>query len=128
MIFMGCHSADPRWRIASSTMAPVKKPARTRKAHFFAKWREAAGLTQEQAMQQLGWSQSKMSRIENLVTPFNQDDLEAAAELYGCNPAALLLVDPTDAQSSWRYLLAAGEAAKAKREQIVSYAKFTLGD
>lgn len=51
-------------------------------------------MTQDQAISQLGWSQSKISRIEAGQTPYNQDDLEAAAEAYSCEVSHLLTVDP----------------------------------
>lgn len=76
-------------------MAPVPKPRRERTKHFFKEWREYRGLTQEQAIGRLGWSQSKISRLESGVTPYDQDDLEAAAEAYSCDPTDLIRVDPT---------------------------------
>lgn len=45
-------------------------------------------------MGRLGWSQSKISRIESGQTPYNQDDLEIAAEAYQTTPDALLTVNP----------------------------------
>ena len=76
-------------------MAPVPKPKRQRTKHFFKEWREYRGLTQEQAIGRLGWSQSKISRLESGVTPYDQDDLEAAASAYRCDPTDLIRVDPT---------------------------------
>src|SRR5688572_301694 len=107
-------------------MPPVKKPHRDRIPHFFGKWREHAGLTQDQVVEKLGWSQSKISRLEAGKTPFNQDDLEMAAELYRCSPAELLLVDPTEPNSSAALLLRAMRAPQEQLEQIVSYARFSL--
>ena len=75
-------------------MAPVPKPKRARTRHYFREWREKAGLTQDQAIGRLEWSQSKLSRIESSVTPYNQDDLEAAAAAYGCTAADLINVNP----------------------------------
>ena len=75
-------------------MPPVPKPKRARTKHFFKEWREKAGLTQEQAIGRLDWSQSKISRIESGKTPYNQDDLEAAAVAYGCSTTELITVNP----------------------------------
>lgn len=75
-------------------MPPVPKPKRQRTKHFFREWREKSKMTQEQAIGRLGWSQSKLSRLEAGKIPYNQDDLEAAAEAYGCEPAELLTVNP----------------------------------
>jgi transcriptional regulator with XRE-family HTH domain len=76
-------------------MAPVPKPKRARTKHFFREWRDYRGLTQEQAIGRLGWSQSKISRIESGTTPYNQDDVEAAADAYNCEPWQIISVDPT---------------------------------
>lgn len=75
-------------------MPSVPKPRRARTKHYFAEWREYRGITQEQAIERLGWSQSKLSRIENGRTPYNQDDLYAAAEAYNTTPTALIEVNP----------------------------------
>lgn len=76
-------------------MPPVPKPKRERLKHFFKEWREHRHLTQEQAIGRLGWSQSKISRLEAGETPYNQDDLEAAAVAYNCSTTDLISVDPT---------------------------------
>lgn len=75
-------------------MAPVPKPKTERTKHFFKEWREYRELTQEQAMGRLGWSQSKISRLESGKTPYNQDDLEAAAVAYRCEVSDLITVNP----------------------------------
>lgn len=72
-------------------MPPVQKPKRERMKHYFREWRERRNLTQDQAMEILGWSQSKISRLETGATPYNQDDLEAAAEAYGCRITDLIV-------------------------------------
>lgn len=45
-------------------------------------------------MERLGWSQSKISRIESGRTPYNEDDLAAAANAYQTTPTALIEVNP----------------------------------
>lgn len=75
-------------------MPSVPKPKRARTKHYFAEWREYRGLTQERAIERLGWSQSKISRIESGKTPYNEDDLAAAAIAYDCSPIDLLSVNP----------------------------------
>ena len=78
-------------------MPPVPKPKRERTKHYFKEWREYRGLTQEQAIGRLGWSQSKISRLEAGETPYNQDDLESAALAYSCGISDLITVDPMKA-------------------------------
>jgi transcriptional regulator with XRE-family HTH domain len=75
-------------------MPRVPKPRRARTKHYLREWREYRELTQERAMARLGWSQSKISRIESGVTPYNEDDLAAAADAYMTTPAALIEVNP----------------------------------
>lgn len=75
-------------------MAPVPKPKRKRQKHFFKEWREKLEITQETAINRLGWTQSKLSRIENGHTPYDQDDLETLEEAYGISKESLLGVNP----------------------------------
>jgi transcriptional regulator with XRE-family HTH domain len=75
-------------------MAPVNKPKRKRQKHFFKEWREKLGVTQDTAINRLGWTQSKLSRIENGKTPYDQDDLETLEEAYGISKESLLSVNP----------------------------------
>jgi transcriptional regulator with XRE-family HTH domain len=75
-------------------MAPIPKPKRARTKHFLREWREYRELSRERAVERLGWSLSKISRLENGQTPYNEDDLAAAAEAYQTTPAALLEVNP----------------------------------
>jgi transcriptional regulator with XRE-family HTH domain len=55
--------------------------------------RDRAGMTPAEARQQLDWSQSKISRIENARTRPSRRDVEAALDLYGTDAStrALLL-------------------------------------
>jgi transcriptional regulator with XRE-family HTH domain len=75
-------------------MASIKKPKRTRQKHFFKEWRKFRKIGQAKAIELLGWSPSKISRIETGVTPYNQDDLETAAEIFKCEPKDILTVNP----------------------------------
>ena len=72
----------------------IPKPKRSRTKHFFREWREYRKLTQERAMERLGWSQPKISRIERGETPYSEDDLYAAAHAYQCTPTDLIEVNP----------------------------------
>lgn len=75
-------------------MAPRPKPQRTRQRHFFREWREKRFENQTAAEEALGWSQSKVSRLESGATPYSQDDLEHAAEVFGCSPVDLITRPP----------------------------------
>lgn len=45
-------------------------------------------------MAALDWSQSKISRLESGQTPYDQYDLELAAEVFGCTPEDLITRAP----------------------------------
>ncbi len=75
-------------------MAPVTKPKRNRERHFFREWREHLGLTQDEAAERIGATQSKLSRIEKGVTPYDQDFLEEAARAYGVSVDTLITRHP----------------------------------
>jgi transcriptional regulator with XRE-family HTH domain len=75
-------------------MPRVPKPKNPRTKHHFREWRLFRNLTQEQAIERLGWSQSKLSRIESGTTPYSETDLYAAAEAYNCTLVDLIEVNP----------------------------------
>lgn len=59
------------------------------------------GRTLEQVAAELHISQPQLGRIEKGEQPYNQDLLEALAEIYGCTVADLLMRDPTDPEALW---------------------------
>lgn len=83
-------------------------------------------MTQEAAVQALGWSQSTLSRLEAGETPYDQDKLEQLAELYRCDVVDLIRTDPTDPQAEWAALVRIAKAPPAIKGQILSYARFEL--
>ncbi len=97
-------------------MAPVPKPKRKRQRHFLKEWREYLNLNQDAAADRIGVTQSKLSRIENYKTPYDQDFLEEAALAYGVSTASLIVRDPSDEDSVWsiqdQYLKATPEQKK----------------
>lgn len=107
-------------------MAPTAKPKRIRKVHYFAQWRKKAGLTQADLESALGWSQSKTSRVEGGQTPFDQDDLERAAELFEADVVDLLKTDPDDPRNIWGLLVRLGNAPEAVKDEARSYLSYLL--
>lgn len=108
-------------------MAPVPKPQARRTKHYFREWREKAGLTQDQAMGRLGWSQSKISRIENGKNPYNEDDLAAAARAYDCSPTDLIEVNPLKDGQVVDLMRLLRNADPKVRDEILEFATFKLG-
>lgn len=107
-------------------MPSVPKPKRARTKHYFAEWREFRGLTQERAMDRLGWSQSKISRIENGQTPYNEDDLAAASAAYDCSPIDLLSVNPLREGELIDFTTRLHRAPSQVRQQIIAVADTLL--
>jgi transcriptional regulator with XRE-family HTH domain len=83
-------------------MAPRKKIARTRRKTFLTEWR--GKKIQEEIAELAGVSRTTLSRVENGVTPYNQDLLERLAEIYNCEPADLLSVNPLEPGDHLRLL------------------------
>lgn len=67
-----------------------------RRKTYLRQWRKLKpGRTLEQVAAELHITQPQLGRIERGDQPYNQDLLEALAELYGCEPDELIWRDPT---------------------------------
>lgn len=69
--------------------------------HFLRHWRKFKGYTLEQVADRIGTTHATLSRIETGKMPYNEPMLEALAEIYGTEPASLLMRDPTDPEGMW---------------------------
>lgn len=69
--------------------------------HFIREWRKARGLTQLQLAERIGIDKSYLSKIENFKKRYDQPFLEAAAEVLRCEPADLIVRDPSDPEGIW---------------------------
>lgn len=78
-------------------------------------------------MGRLSWSQSKISRIESGKTPYNEDDLAAAASAYGCSPSELIEVNPHKEGEVVDLMALLRTAPPELRKEILEYAAFKLG-
>lgn len=70
-------------------------------AHFLREWRNHRGKTLEAVAELLHMSHSQLSRIERGKQPYNQELLEALADLYMCEIVDLLIRDPSDPVGLW---------------------------
>jgi transcriptional regulator with XRE-family HTH domain len=68
---------------------------------FLREWRKASGKTLVAVAEQLHMSHSQLSRIERGDQPYNQELLEALADLYMCDVVDLLIRDPSDPEGMW---------------------------
>lgn len=76
-------------------------PQKTRPRWFLKEWRQYRGLTQARLGERIGKSKSNISEFENGVTRYNQDLLEALADALMCEPADLIMRDPTQPDAIW---------------------------
>jgi transcriptional regulator with XRE-family HTH domain len=90
------------------TLRPHLKPAR--RPTFIRAWRKDRGLTLAQLADRLATeleveiSEGQISRIERGETPYSQDILEAIAIALRCEPADLIMRDPTAPDAIWSLL------------------------
>jgi transcriptional regulator with XRE-family HTH domain len=83
--------------------------------HFLRSWRKHRRKTLEQVADHLHMSHSQLSRIETFKQPYNQELLEALAELYMCDVVDLLIRDPSDKEAMWTLW---EQASEGERRQI----------
>lgn len=81
-------------------------------------------MTLEAAAELSGMSVGNISAMERGAQTYTQDGLEALAHAYQCEPAQLLMVDPTKEDAIWSIW----ETAKmGDRQKIVEIAKTIVG-
>lgn len=82
-------------------------------------WREHRHLTLDQVVarldvlaENLQITKASLSRIERGLQAYRQPLLEALAEIYGCEPADMLMRDPSQDQMVWSLWDRLGEAER----------------
>jgi len=88
--------------------------------HFIRAWRKYHGLTQAQLAERIGIDRSYLSNIETGRRRYDQPFLEAAAEALRCEPADLIMRDPTEPEGLWSIW---DQLAPVERRQLVDIAK-----
>lgn len=73
----------------------------SKQRHFIREWRAYRGLSQDQLAERIGITRTYLSKIENGRRRYDQPFLEAAAEVLRCEPADLIVRDPTATESLW---------------------------
>jgi transcriptional regulator with XRE-family HTH domain len=68
---------------------------RTRRQWFLYEWRKYRGLTQARLADRIDIAVSRISELESGRARYNQDLLERLADALNCEPADLLMRDPT---------------------------------
>lgn len=101
-------------------MAKNRAPQR----HFIQQWRKHRGLSQEQLADRIGIDRTSISKIENGKQEYSQGFLEAVAYALMCEPADLIMRDPTKPSAIWSIWEAIPEMDRPKAIAILS----TLAD
>lgn len=94
-----------------------------RQKTFLRQWRKHRGKTLEGVADQLHMSHSQLSRIERGEQPYNQELLEALADLYMCDVVDLLIRDPSQQEAIWTLWQ---KAKPGERRQIEAIADALL--
>lgn len=92
---------------------------------FIRQWRLKKGWNQGQLAEAIGVSTATISQIENAKTGYTQAHLEAIAEALSCDPADLLVRDPSDPSAIWSLW---DRAQPAQRKQVLRIIEGLLGD
>ncbi len=82
---------EPQWHTASMA----------KQRHFIREWRGFRKLTQEQLAERIGINRAYLSKIESGKRRYDQPFLEAAAVVLQCEPADLIMRDPSDPAGLW---------------------------
>lgn len=69
--------------------------------HYIKEWRKHRGLNQEELAERIGIARSYLSKIESGKRRYDQPFLEAAAVVLRCEPADLIVRDPSDPDGIW---------------------------
>lgn len=69
----------------------------------------------------IGIDRTNLSKIERQQVPYNQALLERAAEAYHCEPADLIMRDPTRGDAPWSIL---EQLKPALRNEALDYLRF----
>lgn len=91
--------------------------------HFLREWREYREMTLEEVGEAVGISHAQLGRIERRLQKYNQELLEALAELYETEPASLIMRDPTNADAIWSLW---DKAQPGERQDTAKYLEFRV--
>ena len=87
---------------------------------FMRQWRQHRDKTLVQVAEHLHITHGYLSKVERGLQPYNQELLEALAELYNCDVVDLLIRDPSQPEGIWSIW---DKAKPGERRQIESVAE-----
>ena len=95
--------------------------AKANKTRWFLKeWRKHRGYTQERLAEMTGLSKPYVSQLETGKRQYTQELLEHFAEALRCEPADLIIRDPSDPTGIWSIW---DQLKPVERAQVVEIAK-----
>jgi len=107
----------------------VRNTAKPRRKTYIRQWREFRdNMTQERLVARLlekgiEISVAQYSRIENGVSPYTQDTLEAIADALRTDPASLLMRNPEDDDAIWSIWDQAKPGERKQMEKVIKALK-----
>ena len=87
---------------------------------FLKQWRKHRGLTQDQLAERAGLSKPFLSQLENGKRQFTHETLVVLADALRCEPADLIMRDPSDPDGLWSIY---DQLSAPQRRQVVEIAK-----
>lgn len=103
-------------KLAMTKVTPRFKPPKAR--HFIREWRKYRGYTLEQLADRVGVTHGALSQLERGLTNYTQPMLEALAGALSCEPADLIMRDPTS--DIWSIYDTLKALPKNDREKVVA--------
>ena len=104
-------------------MAKVQSNPKTCRKTYIRAWRKHRGLTLESLAERIGVTAGNLSQLERGDVKYTQPMLEALADMLNCNPADLIMRDPSQTDAIWSIW---DRAKQSQREQIVELAQVVL--
>lgn len=92
--------------------------------HYIREWRKHRDLTLEQLAERIGMTHQNLSKIERGKVAYTQPLLEKLAEEFRCEPADLIVRDPSDPGGLWSIY---DQLTPVQREQGVSLLRVIAG-
>lgn len=96
-----------------------KRPKKQAQRWFLKEWRKYRGLTQDQLADRADLSKGFISNLESGGREYTQATLEQLAEALRCEPADLLMRDPSKADSLWSIYDALSPPERQQAVQLI---------
>lgn len=91
---------------------------------YLKQWREYRGLSQQRLADRIESSKGYISELERGIRRYNQDLLETLADALNCDPADLLMRDPSDPDGIWSIW---DQVPKTERPRLVAMIRALVG-